>query len=390
MKILSAHQLKTLIEVQQDHCVSLYMPAARGGPEVRQNPIRLKNLLKEAGGKLDQSLRTSEVEKLLKPASDLLEDSGFWAEQGGGLAIFLSAEMFRYYRLPMAMPTLVTVSTRFHIKPLIPLLSGDGRYYLLALSLNEVNLYQCARHSVLRVDLGEVPASLEEALRFDDPERQLQYHTGTPGKSGRRAAVYHGQGVGVDESRHKKEILRFFQQLDRGLHSLLPDVNAPLVLAGVDYLIPIFHKASDHPAIVEDHLSGNPDEKPVEELHQRAWSLVEPIFLKAQTSALERYQQLRETRQASSEIAEIVTAAYYDRVETLFVARGRQRWGSFDPESGSIRLGEKEDSGEEDLLDTAAAYALINGGTVYAPEPEKMPQQTPAAAIFRFPLKASS
>jgi hypothetical protein len=77
-------------------------------------------------------------------------------------------------------------------------------------------------------------------------------------------------------------------------------------------------------------------------------------------------------------------------VDTLFVARGRQIWGSFDQKSGTVRFSEKDGSGTEDLLDTAVAYTLINGGTVYAPEPEKMPQQTLAAAIFRFPMSASS
>jgi hypothetical protein len=387
MNILSARHLKQLIEAQQRNCISLYMPTGRRGPEIRQNPIRFKNLLQKIERKLEKKLRTPEVESLLEPAYDLLGDSRLWEFPGDGLAVFLSPEMVRYYRLPMPMPKLVIVADRFHIKPLVPMLSGDGRFYLLALSLNQVKLFQCTHHSVLEVHLEKVPTSLEKALRYDDPERQLQYHTGTPGKGGKRAAVYHGQGVGVDEAQHKKEILRFFQQLDKGLHEVLPEGRAPLVLAGVEYLLPIFRRASDHSAIVEEHIPGNPQEQPIEKLHRRAWSLVEPIFLKGQQSAIDRYLHLSGASQASAEIAEIVPAAFYDRVDTLFVARGRQRWGSFDPASGSVRLGEKEQSGEEDLLDTAAAYTLINGGTVYAPEPEKMPRQTLAAAVFRFPAE---
>jgi hypothetical protein len=42
----------------------------------------------------------------------------------------------------------VVVTDRFHIKPLLPLLSGDGRFYVLALSQSEVRLLQGTRYSV--------------------------------------------------------------------------------------------------------------------------------------------------------------------------------------------------------------------------------------------------
>ena len=40
--------------------------------------------------------------------------------------------------------------------------------------------------------------------------------------------------MGVDE--RKDELLRYFQHIDRGLHALLREETAPLVLAGVEYL----------------------------------------------------------------------------------------------------------------------------------------------------------
>jgi hypothetical protein len=39
-------------------------------------------------------------------------------------------------------------SDRFHLKPLLPLLTGDGRFYILALSQNQVRLLQGTRYSV--------------------------------------------------------------------------------------------------------------------------------------------------------------------------------------------------------------------------------------------------
>jgi hypothetical protein len=45
---------------------------------------------------------------------------------------------------------------------------------------------------------------------------------------------------------------------------------------------------------------------------------------------------------------------------------------------------EEAEPSDEDLLDFAAAQTLLNSGTVYAIEPEKVPDETLLAAVFRY------
>lgn len=52
MQLISREEIKTLIEEPKGNCVSIYMPTHPGGPEVRQDPIRFKNLVKEAETRL--------------------------------------------------------------------------------------------------------------------------------------------------------------------------------------------------------------------------------------------------------------------------------------------------------------------------------------------------
>lgn len=59
-------------------------------------------------------------------------------------------------------------------------------------------------------------------------------------------------------------------------------------------------------------------------------------------------------------------------------------WGDFDPDTMSVDLHPEPEPDDEDLLDFAAIHTLLNGGTVYAVEPEQVPEQAPAAAIFRY------
>jgi Bacterial archaeo-eukaryotic release factor family 7 len=202
MSLLSINELGTLIGRRWGVCMSIFMPTHRTSPETKQDRIRFKNLLREAEKRLITSgLRSSEAKKLLTPAKTLLKDNLFWQYQADGLAVFISPEVFRYFHLPFRFEELLVVTDRFHMKPLLHLFTNDVRFYILALSQNEVRLFQGTRHGISEIEPEGVPGSMKEALKYDEPEKQLQYHTRTPGGTGQRAAIFHGHGVGIDDAK---------------------------------------------------------------------------------------------------------------------------------------------------------------------------------------------
>jgi hypothetical protein len=383
MNLLSKEELKTLIEKPEGWCVSIYMPTHRAFPETKQDPIRFKNLLREAEERLKATgYRSPDVKRLLKPASVLIRDALFWQYQADGLATFISSDLFYHYRLPLKFDELLIVTDRFHIKPLLPLFSNDGRFFVLALSQNDVRLFHCTRYSANEVDLEGVPRSLSEALKYDNPEKQLQFHTRAPAAGGERAAMFHGQGVGKDDT--KDNILRFFHLLDQGLYALLGKENAPLVLAGVDYLLPIYREANRYPHLMKQGITGNPEGLKAEELREQAWRILELYFLKAQEEAIAKYKEWAGSGRTSNSLIEIVPGAYEGRVDVLFVSIGVQQWGVFDPKTRQVHLHHEAEPEDEDLLDVTAAHTYLNGGTVYALKPENMPDHTSLAALFRY------
>jgi hypothetical protein len=379
------------------------MPTHRAGQEIQQDPIRLKNLLTEAEERLlAAGLRRSEVEERLAPARALVQNVDFWQHQAEGLAILIGRDLFRTYRLPRLSTDesaseltpefgpLVFVGERFHVKPLLPVLSGGGHFYLLALSLGQVRLYEGARWDIEEVDLAEGPESLQEALRYDDPERQLQFHTSTrePGGVGQRPATFHGQGIEDDE---KENILRFFHRLDAALQPALAD-GEPLLLAGVEYLLPLYREANSYAHLVEEAVEVDPEALGSQELHERAWRILEPRFAAGQREAAARYEALAGagSERASDALEQVVPAAYRARVDALFLAAGMQRWGAFDADANTVHVrggeapGAKGAPGEEDLLDFAAIHTLLNGGDVYLVAPGEAPGGGDLAALFRY------
>ena len=232
------------------------------------------------------------------------------------------------------------------------------------------------------VGLHNVPRSLSDALKYDDREKQLQFHTRTPTAAVERAAMFHGQGVGTDDA--KDNILRFFHQVDDGLHKLVRKEQTPLILAGVEYLFPIYREANSYPYLIDQGITGNPEGLKAEELHEQALKIVEPYFLKTQEEAMAQYKQLAGSERASNSLNAIVQRAYDGRIEILIVAVGIRQWGFFDLKTRMVHLHPEAEPGDEDLLDFAAVHTFLNGGKVYAVKPEKMPDQSPVAAVFRY------
>ena len=387
MDILLQKDLQKLLETSGEWCVSLFMPTHRVGREQQQDPIRFKNLVTGAQDKLfEYGLSRPDVQELMRPAESLLADEDFWQHQSDGLAFFLTSEFSQSFRLPSSFDELVSIGNNFHIKPLLPILSRDGLFYTLTLSMNKTRLFLGTRDQIDEVDLGDIPTSMQAALQLDDPEKYTDFHTSasSPGRDGKRQAVFHGHGL--KQSEEKTNILRYFQKVDRGLKDLLEEQTIPMVLAGVDYLLPIYHKANTYQGLLKKGLEGNPEELNEKELHKLAWNLVEPIFKEEQKQMLKQFKQLhgQQSDRASDDLKTVVKAANFGQVETLFVPFGVQRWGRYDSQQNKVILEKKPTPENEDLLDFAAMHTLFNSGKVYAVQPDKLPGDGELAAILRY------
>jgi len=387
MEIPSIGELRALSERHNGPCISMFLPTHRSGMETHQDPLRLRNHIRAAENRLLlDHLRTTQVEHLLQPIQALLEDESFWLHPGDGLALFRSPDTFRTYWLPSSFKEQVVVTDHFYLKPLLPFLSKDERFSILALSQNEVRLLQATHYSVRKVDLpAVVPGGLAEALTYDEPENELQYHSsssGVRGKGGRRATIFHGQGVGIDDSR--ADLLRYFQRVDRGLHELLRDEQAPLVLACVESLFPLYREVNTYPHLLDQGVPGNPDKLSAETLLRQAWAIMEPYLLLAREQAAARYREYTETGRASHNVREIIAAAFHGQVESLFIAIDQEQWGTFHPATNTLHVHRVARYHDDDLLDIAATQTLLHSGSVYAVGQAQVPGGELVAAVFRY------
>lgn len=381
MGLLSQQELQSVIEQSEGPCVSLFLPTHRAGHEIQQDPIRLKNLVRQAEAQLiKEGMRPAEARELLAPIADLVDDAGFWRHQQDGLAIFRSRDVFRVYRLPLSLQEFVAVSDRFMVKPLLPLLINEARFYVLAISQKAVRLLDCARDHIQRVELPQVPQGMEEALPERPAPHPQRYPFPVPGPN---AEGLHGHGLGEVDG-DIINLTRYFHRVEDGLRPILKDQRTPLILACVEYLAPIFREVCRYRSILDAIVAGNPDGLADEELHAKAWRIAEPYFRQARDQAAAEYHEGVAKGRAGHTLKDVLIAAFQGRIATLFVPVGMHRWGRFRFEDLTLEEHADEQPGDDELLDLAAMQTLMHAGTVYGMAPEDIPGGNLLAAVYRY------
>lgn len=378
--------LKELADALREPALSVYMPTIRAGREVRQNAIRFKNLLKRAFVRLsERGMADAEIRQLFAGAAGLEANDDWWQHQSDGLAMFVAADRFDLYRLPLEFEERLTVGKRFHVRPLVRLLESDGHFYVLAVSQNRVRLLEGTRSSVSEIEPEGLPSDLRTALNIDQYVSSLQQHTtGAAGVAG--TMLFHGHGASDADVRKKDEILPFFRRINTALSDYFDNDREPLVFAGVEYLFPIFRQACDHKGLVESAVRGNPDDLSPEAIHQQAWTIVEPVFRQCRESAWEQFEHAAGSRLASDQLDHIVRAAAVGQIDTLIVADGAEAWGVVDERSGAVAPAPPHAEDVEDLVNYAVVHALTHGGAVYSMPANRFVADKPALATLRYPL----
>ncbi len=333
-------------------CISIFVPLQRGKVDEAAARLELKNLASFARTSIEDQMRRPDVDELLAPAEALLTSASDWSGLEHGFGLFLSPSKSISVRLPVAPEPLVMIGDRFNLLPILPMVSPDYEFHLLALSRNEIKVYRGSRYSFEVLDVPDLPDSLEDALWY---ERH--------------------QNIQISAKDELKEYFdRFSLVLDRILLPALGPAGIPLILAGVEREVSSFREASQHPNIMQEMLTGNPFEIPLPSLPLRGWDIGRnKLESKEKTILMNRFEELVHTPRRSTDESEIFDAAKEGRVDTLLL-----------PFPSQIQNVPREVGGVDGFLNTVASETLTNGGTIRCVPAAVLPSDTVAAAIFRW------
>jgi hypothetical protein len=381
---LTKEAFQELANYHASRCVTIYLATHESGVAVNEkfDAIAFKTKLQQVASRL-RELNTSQtlIDRLLDPGYKLLKNESFWRRLSPGLVIFMAEGKFSYYRMPYVPKEDVMINTSFYLAPLIPVMTQKDYFYLLVISKKQARFYKADAFGMVHIPIPEMPNGVEDVVHFEEKDDQKLFRTGSSGAGG--GANYHGVGAGKPDD--KENIAMYLDEVDETLwKEVLNTQKVPLVLAGVEYLLPIYRQVAQYNHIWPEALTGSHEHDELHHLYQQARKIMEPYFRERFQKALTDYGNHSVSQLTSSVPEDVIPAAFYGRVAQLFAVQGDHLWGTFDEQDNVLTIHSTQQEGDECLLDKAVIKTLLNGGEVFLVSKEEMPSDSQLAALMRY------
>lgn len=373
----SKNKIDELISKTKETNLTITLPTHKKGEEVQQDPIRYKNLLNEAEKKLqNQGLKDKEIDNMLSEPRKLIQDLEFWNHAEEGLALFLNEDAYELFYTPYNLRDQVYLNDHFLITPLLPMISLDGTYNILALSQKDLRLLNCSRNSFRDITPGDIFINIEDFIE-ETPQAQLQFHTGAANED----AMFFGHGGGGED--RKVVAQKYLRGVEESVTARLRKYGEPLILAGTEEIVSLYRSINHYKRTMEERIKRYTGEVQNRELQQAGWEIVQNYFLKEMYQSLEEFKDQSNER-ISNNLSQIVESTVMGKTDTLFIAKDEQSWGFYDGENHTVQYTGQSNGKQNELLNWTALKTIEKGGNVYVLPKEEMPHQATVAALFRF------
>lgn len=381
--LLREEGLLSLLDRATFPAVSFYVPMVRNGREVRENAIRFKDRLDAAEVQLRElDLYAHHFEDVFHGLRELRLDRLFWEHQEESLAGFLTVKDAWLYKLPIPVPEITVVSDRFHTKPLFSLFAENERFFVLSISQKKVEFYLASQFGWRRIHIPDLPHSIHEVFGGVAVEQSMQPHTVV--SNGSKRPIMHGQ-YSIKEDL-KEDLKKYLRAIDHSLKPYLARQRAPLILASVQYYLPLYREVTHYRYLFDEGVTGNVDDLPENQLHQMAWQVVEPYFRQRQEGAKKRLEETVGTHpeRVARDLSTIIEKAVDGAIDTLFLAPDAYKWGHYNSLARIAVCNEEYTSGDYDLYDLASEKTWRFDGQVFLVSREQVPFYKEAAALLRY------
>ncbi|WNH07781.1 hypothetical protein [Thalassobellus suaedae] len=385
MPLLSKKEIAELHQINQENCISIFIPTHRAGKEVLQekDALSLKVQLQDVKKKLaKKGIHKTTINTITAPVQQLIDNTLFWRQQSDGLAIFIADNYFKTYTLPIYFEAFNYIANAFYLKPLMPLFVGDGRFYLMNLEIGKVKLHECTQHSITEISIDDlIPENIQDSVGYDYEDKNLQFRTQ---QSGAVQAIFHGQEAAT--GKRKNEIKTYFRAINDGIKPLLKDEKTPLIIASQDYLFDIYKEANTYSNLYDKNINTNLKVTNILDLHELAWEKISPIFDQKRKDKIARFLEVQGTGKTAIGIERILPKAFQGKIDTLFCENLADIFGSYKLENDTVSVTETEENDTTiSLMNLAAIKTFLTGGAVYLLDKETMPNQhSKINALYRY------
>lgn len=360
---MNQQDVRLLQQITGYPCVTITLPTHRTVPENRQDPVRLKNLVNEATGRLLKEFNKREIEALLKRLENLTSTVDF-RNTLDGLALFVNQDFGRAFRLPFSLNERTIIGETFFTRDLVHALNHSTRYWVLVLSEKPTRLFEGFNHELTEIEANGFP----------------MIHEGPGGE----APLPGGFGIKKSAYRDEKH-LQFFRKVDDAIKPILANDPLPLIVTGVDRFLAFFNEVSAHTKAVVGTVTGSHDKTSPHELGGLVQPLVDQHRDEKRQEALEQLERAVSERKFVSAIGEVWRMSQEGRGDLLLVEEDFHFPGRLD-ESGTLVSADDPSAPDvmEDAVDEIIETVLNKQGRVVFVENGQLEEHKRIALILRY------
>ena len=363
-------EIKALAAARSTVCASLYVPTSPLGQEAEHHRLALKNLGLEAVRQMEaDGVDKRQIWPIGEQLEHLADDHDFWQMQARSLAVFVTPESIRTFRLPNHLEPLCQVADRFHLKPLLRAVTFPHEALVLALSTGHVRVVEV---------FADLPP---QEVRVQGMPKDAMSAVG-------KATIGHRSPAGrIHGSEGEKVRLRqYARAVDHALRGLLSGRETPLILAATRPIDDVFRSVCTYPHLVAQQITQSPDHVTDAQLAETARPLLDEIYADQMKAQLDLYATRKGQGRATTDLAQAARAATYGAIESLLVDIDEVIPGWVDETDGSIRFAEAHDPSSYGIVDEIATRTLAHGGRVLGVRKADLPDGAQLAAILRYAI----
>ncbi|MDO5506211.1 MAG: hypothetical protein Q4F49_07975 [Pseudoxanthomonas suwonensis] len=342
-------ELQQLNQREANPAISILMPTHRTFPDNKQDPIQLKNLIKELEQRLPEHMDKAEAAALIEAINAEAEtlDHNYNLDS---LALFAGADGVHSVRFPFPVQPRAVIDHNFATRDLVRAISDKVQYLVLVLAKSEARLIEGFDARPVREFDGDV----QHKRNHQFPIRNDQAFIGsdradTPG-----------------DSAYLRE---FFNRVDKSLQEIQGQNERErlgVILLGDAQNVGLFKQMSDRPADIVAEVTSAAD------LHadpaviiDNVQEAVQVLRKSREEQAMGHIGQARSANQLHTDLSTIYRLASEGNAARLFVQRGFIQPGVVDAENVSIEPRDASGDGVmDDVVDELIETVLANGGEV--------------------------
>jgi hypothetical protein len=361
---MNRQDILELQQVREYPAITVLMPTHRTSPDNQQDPIRLKNLVKETESRLLQEFSKREAAPYVEALESLADEVDF-RHTLDGLALLVSNSEARKFYLPFALEERVVIDETFATRNLVFALNRTPRYWALVLSEQPTRLFEGVRDTLDEVVGRGFPLTLKG-----------------PGGASRLPG---GHGVNASARRDASH-RHFFQEVDEKFGAIAGADDLPLAVVGVDRYQAFFREVTRHGQSIVATVTGSHDRSSPHELAELVWPEVEKGLAAQRGAVLEDLDAAVGARRSASGIGEAWRFAQEGRARVVLVEEGFHYPATVD-ESGMV-IEPAEDASApgviHDAVDEVIESVIAKGGRAMFFPDGALEQHQRIALILRY------